>query len=221
RLECPPAPPLLAEPGGLAPDAADPAAQAGPRAGCPRQGRAGFFRRRAEAGELTLAFLDEVGFSPSQPVSYSWALRGQRKRVPYENPAGRRVNALAAWIPCGPERSLWWDAVPRTLRSEDLLLVLEAIPCGDGELVVVLDNASLHRSHVVQEALPALQERGIRLYYLPPYSPELNAIEPLFGIIKGTEMPERTYPTLPLLLDAVNTAFRRCEAHLLGQSRRQ
>jgi len=170
---------------------------------------------------LTLAFLDEVGFSPSQPVSYSWALRGQRKRVPYENPEGRRVNALAVWIPWGPQRSLWWDAVPRTLRSEDLLLVLEAIPRGSGELVVVLDNASLHRSHLVQEALPALAERGIRLYYLPPYSPELNAIEPLCGIIKGTDMPERTYPTVPLLLDAVSAGFARCEARLLDQTQRQ
>jgi putative transposase len=170
---------------------------------------------------LTLAFLDEVGFSPSQPVSYSWALRGQRKRVPYENPEGRRVNALAAWLPWGPQRSLWWDAVPRTLRSEDLLLVLEAIPRGSGELVVVLDNASLHRSHLVQAALPALAERGIRLYYLPPYSPELNAIEPLFGVIKGTEMPDRTYPTVPRLLDAVNAGFARCEARLLDQTQRQ
>ena len=170
---------------------------------------------------MTLAFLDEVGFSPSLPVSYSWTLRGRRTRIPYENPEGRRVNALAVWIPWGPRRSLWWDAVPRTLRSEDLLLILEAIPRGEGELVVVLDNASLHRSHLVQEALPALAERGIPLSYLPPYSPELNLIEPLFGVIKSTELPERTYPTIPALLDAVNAAFARCEARLLQETRRQ
>jgi putative transposase len=167
---------------------------------------------------LTLAFLDEVGFSPSQPTSYSWVLRGRRKRIRYENPEGRRVNALAVWLPCGSRRALWWDAVPRTLRSQDLLLILEAIPRGAGELVVVLDNGSLHTSHVVKEALPSLRERGIRLYYLPPYSPELNAIEPLFGVIKYTELPERTYPTVPALLDAVNAAFARCEARLLRET---
>ncbi len=167
---------------------------------------------------MTLAFLDEVGFSPSQPTSYSWTLRGGRRRIPYENPQGRRVNALAVWIPWGPQRSLWWDAVPRTLRSEDLLLILDAIPRGSGELVVVLDNASLHRSHLVQEALPALAARGIHLYSLPPYSPELNAIEPLFGVIKSTELPERTYPTIPLLLEAINAAFARCAARLLERT---
>jgi transposase len=144
-------------------------------------------------------------------------LRGQRKRVRYENPEGRRVNALAAYVPYGPHRSVWWDTVPRTLRSEDLLLVLDGIPRGAGELVVVLDNAATHRSKLVQQAVPALAERGIRLYYLPPYSPELNAIEPLFGVIKYTEMPERTYRTLPALLEAVNAAFHRCEARVLAR----
>src|SRR5207237_6725983 len=139
-----------------------------------------------------------------QPTSYSWGLRGERRRSPYENPQGRRVHALAAFIRDGERRALWWDAVPRTLRSEDLLLVLEAIPRGDGELVVVLDNASLHRSHLVQAALPALAGRGIHLYSLPPSSPELNTIEPLFGVIKSTELPERTYPPIPPLLEAIN-----------------
>ena len=170
---------------------------------------------------MTLAYLDEVGFSPSQPTSYSWTPRGQRRRIPYENPEGRRVNALAAYIPHGSRRSLWWDAVPRTLRSEDLLLVLDAIPRGAGELVVVLDNASMHRSQTVQQALPELEQRGIRLYYLPPYSPELNAIEPLFGVVKHTEMPERTYRTVPLLLDAIDAAFLRTERRLLERMPQQ
>jgi putative transposase len=40
----------------------------------------------AAAGQLRLAFLDECGFSPSQPSTLSWVRRGERKRVPYENP---------------------------------------------------------------------------------------------------------------------------------------
>ncbi len=167
---------------------------------------------------MTLAYLDEVGFSPSQPTSSSWVLRGQRKRVRYENPEGRRVNALAAYVPYGPHRSGWWDAVPRTLRSEDLLAVLDGIPRGEGELVIVLDNAATHRSKRVQQALPELAQRGIHLYYLPPYSPELNAIEPLFGVIKYTEMPERTYASIPALLGAVELAFQRCEARVLARA---
>src|SRR5207244_3870629 len=76
-----------------------------------------------------------------------------------------------------PEPMLIWDKVPRSLTSADLLLVLQDVPKRNGRLVVVMDNGSMHVSHVIKEALPALKEEGIEFYYLPPYSPELNDIE--------------------------------------------
>lgn len=179
---------------------------------------------------MTLAYLDECGFSPSLPVSYSWTLRGERKLVPYENPQGRRANAISVYLPfsrqagngqSGVQPELWWDVVPRTLRAEDVLLILEAIPRGKGALVVVLDNGSIHISHVIKEARSRLRQRGIHLYYLPPYSPELNLIEPFLGVVKYTEMPERSYSTMPSLLEAIGQAFSRCEQRLPNQTQHQ
>lgn len=174
---------------------------------------------------MTLAYLDECGFSPSQPVSYTWTLFGERKLIPYENPQGRRANAISVYLPFSRQveqgqptlPELWWDAVPRTLRSEDVLTILETIPRGKGALVVVLDNASIHVSHVIQNAKPALRRKGIHLYNLPSYSPELNLIEPFLGVVKYTEMPERTYPTMPSLLSAIDQAFTNCEQRLPHQ----
>ena len=53
--------------------------------------------------------------------------------------------------------------------------------------------------------------------YLPPYSPELNAVERVFRTIKHHELPERTYPTLTKLTAAVEAAFARQETKLLAQ----
>ena len=178
---------------------------------------------------MTLAYMDECGFSPSQPVSYSWTLKGVRKLVPYENPQGRRANAISVYLPFGRQAGdeqveqpeLWWDVVPRTLRAEDVLAILEAIPRGDGALVVVLDNASIHVSHIIRDALPRLRRKGIHLYRLPPYSPELNLIESFLGVVKHVEMPERTYSTMPSLLTAINQAFSRCEQRLLNRAQHQ
>lgn len=173
-----------------------------------------------------MAYLDECGFSPSQPVSYSWTLKGERKLVPYENPQGRRANAISAYLPFGRQAErgvkpeIWWDVVPRTLRSEDMLAILEAIPRGKGALVVVIDNASIHISRAIQDAKPALRRKGIHLYNLPPYSPELNLIEPYLGVVKYTEMPERTYTTMPSLLSAIDQAFTNCEQRLPNLSQR-
>ena len=49
------------------------------------------------------------------------------------------------------------------------------------------------------------------MYYLPPYSPKLNAIEPYFGALKYHDLPDRTYPTMAELEATVAAALERTE----------
>ena len=51
-----------------------------------------------------------------------------------------------------------------------------------GDIVVVLDNAGIHRAKAVQ-AFVASHER-FSLVYLPPYAPELNPIELVWAYVK-------------------------------------
>jgi hypothetical protein len=37
------------------------------------------------------------------PTTYSWFVRGQRLRVPYQAPQGRRVNVIGAYVTHGPD----------------------------------------------------------------------------------------------------------------------
>ena len=160
------------------------------------------------AGRLRLFYLDESGFAPSLPVSYSWCLPGQRKRVPYEYPQGRRVNALATYEPFADAPRLDALAVERTLTSDDLLAYLrDRLPAADVPRVVVLDNAGIHTSKAVKAARPGLAARGIYLYYLPAYSPELNRIEPVFKQVKHHDIPVRSYTTKADLRTAVEAGF--------------
>jgi transposase len=46
-------------------------------------------------------------------------------------------------------------------------------------LVVVLDNASIHKAKEVRHLVEFLVAQGVSLCFLPPYSPELNRIERL------------------------------------------
>ena len=48
--------------------------------------------------------------------------------------------------------------------------------------VVVMDNLSPHKASGVREAIEAA---GATLRYLPPYSPDLNSIEPMWSKMKG------------------------------------
>ena len=48
--------------------------------------------------------------------------------------------------------------------------------------ILVMDNASFHRSQRVKEMC---LQRGVQLIYLPPYSPDLNPIEEFFAELKA------------------------------------
>lgn len=47
--------------------------------------------------------------------------------------------------------------------------------------IVVMDNVSVHKVAGVREAIEA---HGASLFYLPPYSPDLNPIEQVFAKLK-------------------------------------
>ena len=159
-------------------------------------------------------FLDECGFAPTLPTGYSWGRLGTRLVVPYEAPQGRRVNVVGALAPDGPDgpRFLYQTRRKADGRFDAAALVafLERLaqagapgrPC-----VVVLDNYSVHHSQAVKDALPGLAERGVRLWYLPPYSPELNPIEALWKQAKYQDLPERSHPTDVALQAAVEAAL--------------
>lgn len=52
---------------------------------------------------MDLCHLDEAGFAPTLPTSYSWSPVGERLTVPYEAPQGRRVNVIGAYFTHGPK----------------------------------------------------------------------------------------------------------------------
>jgi transposase len=118
----------------------------------------------------------------------------------------------------GPHPSFTWDHAPRTLTATDLLAFVRQIPRAGRPLCVVLDNGSIHVSRVVKAAEPDLAAEGITFFYLPPYSPKLNAIEAYFRGVKHYDLPERTYATVNDLGAAVDRAFERVEARLLARS---
>ena len=53
----------------------------------------------------------------------------------------------------------------------------------------MLDNASIHKTEAVKQLIKKLKWVA---FTTPPYSPELNQIEPTFGILK-TKIPKRNF----------------------------
>ncbi|MGZ8918973.1 MAG: transposase [Methylobacter sp.] len=60
-------------------------------------------------------------------------------------------------------------------------------------LAVVLDNASIHTAKKLKPYWDLLAEKGMRFYFLPPYSPEVNRIERLWHKIKYEWRPFKSF----------------------------
>jgi DDE superfamily endonuclease len=180
----------------------------------------------AELGLIDLYYLDESGFAPALPTSYTWARKKARPLVWDEPPQGRRLNVLGALAPGGDAPGLVWTEPTGKLDSAAFLAFVwrevAGLPAPPAELplgyrrprpcAIVQDNYSVHRSTEVQAASPDLERVGVGFYYLPPYSPELNSpelnrIEPLWRHVKHEELPVRSHRTLEDLRAAVSDAL--------------
>lgn len=176
---------------------------------------------------IDLYYLDEAGFAPTWPTSYTWAPAGVRPLVRYEAPQRRRVNALGALAPFGPRPGFVFES---RLASEGKLdsaafldfvcRALAGLPEGRTALaalprthrrarpcVVVLDNYQVHKSALVKAAAHPLAAAGVLFYYLPPYSPELNRIEPEWRAAKYEGSPVRSHTTGQALKQAVDAVL--------------
>ena len=128
---------------------------------------------------------------------------------------------MAAYRPYGSAPRLEVFTAERTWDSHDLLGFLGALPTAKVPRVVVLDNAPLHTSHVVRRARVWLAAKGVYLYFLPPYAPELNEIEPVFRQVKYQEIPQRSHTTRAGLRAAVDTGFGRYGRGLKSKSEKK
>jgi len=80
----------------------------------------------------------------------------------------------------------------------------------DEKIYFVLDNAPYNRA---KKVCRLAKELGIRLLYLPPYSPNLNPIERLWKFMKKKVMANHYYEDLGSFRSEVMEFFRTIRKH--------
>jgi transposase len=138
---------------------------------------------QAKAGDRVLAYVDEAGFECVHPNRSAWTDRGQVHEI--DATRGKRLNVLGAMLSTGEvlAAKLW-----QTTKGEAFIgfLGLLVNKVQGRPITVILDNASIHKSKEIKPLVELLKTRGLTLYFLPPYSPELNRIERLWHKMKHT-----------------------------------
>lgn len=159
----------------------------------------------ADKGQITLAYCDEAGFEQTQPNRSAWTPSGQCHESTAQR--GKRLNVVAALLSTGELFSArLWQHMTGLLFVGFLGLLMEHV---GKPVVVILDNASIHKTREVEPLLRVLQEKGLSLYFLPPYSPELNRIEKLWHKMKYEWMAykSRDPDTLQADVDEILDSF--------------
>jgi len=142
-------------------------------------------KAQEDQGLIDLYYGDESGFALRPVVPYAWQPVGERLEV--EQTGGRAINVLGF---LRRDATFTPYLVESSINSETVIACLDHFAKGlKKETVVVLDNAPAHRSGAFAARLPRWKEQGLRIYYLPSYTPELNLIELLWQRIKYTWMP--------------------------------
>jgi transposase len=126
-----------------------------------------------------LFYGDESGVSLLPCVPYAWQFTDEQ--VVMSSERGGSVNCFAL---ISRDNGIHRHLTEQTINAAWISERLDAFSLSLSRLtVVVLDNASVHKK-AVEERWAVWQERGLFVFFLPPYSPHLNIAETLWRKLK-------------------------------------
>lgn len=137
-------------------------------------------RSEARAAGATIYFADESGIRSDYHTGTTWAPRGQ---TPVVEVTGRRfsLNMISAVSPQGEFRFMLHDgSVTATVFREFLKRLMIG---ADKPVFVIVDGHPIHKAKLVRAYVDSLKGQ-LKLFYLPPYSPQLNPDEQVWAHVK-------------------------------------
>jgi hypothetical protein len=115
-----------------------------------------------DRGEMDLGYCDEAGFSQAHPNRSAWTPVGECHASTAQR--GKRLNVVAALLSSGELfAAKLWETMTALTFVGFLGLLMKHV---GKPLMVILDNASIHKAKAVDPLLKVLQSKGLTLYFL-------------------------------------------------------
>lgn len=161
---------------------------------------------RAKREGAVVLFADESGIRSDHNAGTTWAPEGQ---TPVVEATGARygLNMLSAISATGQLRFMTVDGrVNGTVFREFLGRLITGM---ERKIFLVVDGHPAHKSKLVKRFVEENAER-LELFYLPPYSPQLNPDELVWGHVKS-RVAKATVQTKDDLKNMVQRTLRRLQ----------
>ncbi|MEC5032979.1 MAG: transposase, partial [Oscillatoria sp. PMC 1051.18] len=172
----------------------------------------------AAVGEICLKYLDESGFSLWAETLYTWMKVGSQKRIEQGKKKGKRLN-ICGLLERG--KSFEYGLALKSFQSESYIKLMnwqaeqaeERLKTTGKITVVVQDQGSIHTSKLTKSNYEKWEKRGLYIFLLPSYSPELNRIENEWQRLKEDELAgqmfEDEYELALAVISAIQTRQNR------------
>lgn len=138
-------------------------------------------KKRAKQLGARIFFLDEAGFQSDPVLGRTYGLKGQ---TPVVVTSGQRqsINAISAVNARG---EFWATTYTGKLNTEAFVAFLKLFMSGRrGKVFLVVDGHPVHKAKAVKQLIEQLKGR-LELHFLPPYAPDLNPDEFVWGYMKN------------------------------------
>jgi transposase len=151
---------------------------------------------------LELYFFDESSFSLTPNIPYGWSPKNETILL-----EGNRSKSIKVLGFLGSDNQLKSYTTTGTIDSIFLIAIFDdfanQIP-KNKQSIVILDNAPTHTSELFQDKIEEWKTKGLTLYFLPPYAPELNRIEILWRFMKYHWINIKDYASTQALEEYIN-----------------
>lgn len=163
----------------------------------------GLLEQQSAAGHLDLWYGDESQVSEQGYVPYGWQFADESVWIPAGK--GKALNCFGL---LSRSNELIFQTTQKNINADFVLDFLDTFSLKIKRLtVVVLDNARIHTARKIKERFQVWQQRGLFIFYLPPYSPHLNIIERLWRELKQRWLNPENYASPDLLFYSVYLAL--------------
>ncbi len=147
-------------------------------------------RLKKKSGEKEpIYFADSVHPQHQTQLTYGWALKGECKEIP-TTAYQKRLNFIGGICLNGHRFTYQQAGSVNASAICDFLWKLRKTNPGKFNVHVIWDNARYHRN---AEVKIFARELGIKLHYLPPYSPNLNPAERVWKLMHESVRYNRYY----------------------------
>lgn len=168
-------------------------------------------KKNAARRKAALIFIDEAGVLITPLVRRTWAPRGHTPILRQRGRSRQKVSVIAALVipprrhrvrclfRLAPDASI--DALGVRAFLGPLVRLVRT------PVTIIWDRSNTHRGKVIARWLAS--HPRVRVEFLPPYAPELNPVELVWGHTKRNPLANYAPPDLDALVHATRNGTRR------------